>query len=776
MNGITIRVKGKIQGVGFRPFVWQLAYQMRLNGDVRNDGEGVLIRLVDPNDATPSTPNSNILQRFETELTAKLPRLARIDSIARADFYWPNKPVGFNIAQSQSTLMNTQVVPDASTCSECRRELMDILNRRYYYPLINCTHCGPRFTIISSLPYDRANTVMADFPLCPVCESEYYDPIDRRYHAQPVACECCGPKVYITDDIGRQLDQDWLILCKDAIAQGLIIALKSVGGFHLICDATNSIAVQQLRDRKRRQSKPFAVMVTNRAEASRIAVCKPEELILMESSIAPIVLVTKKSDSILAANIAPYLNEIGLTLPSNPLQLMLAAQCNCPLVMTSANGSGLPPAIDNQQAQHELTGIADYFVMHNRNIVQRCDDSVMRVTTGSQVEVLRRSRGLIPDAINLPEGFPEAEGCLAYGGDSKSAFAVGKGRQIIVSQYLGDLSNIETQQQYQNTIKHYCELYQVTITMHVADRHPGYFSHQFARTQSRTVHDVQHHHAHIASCLIENGWRPDQGKVMALALDGLGMGDNDELWGGELFIADYVDYQRMGGLPAIPLVGGDRAAQQPWRSFLGHLKTFMPQMGNDELAKRFVNKPIESMTRAMDKRVNTHTVRSMGRFFDAVAASLGIVFDDIEYEGQAACQLEAMAHKSKRKHVAVHAIPLIDNQLDLATFWLDWFSNTDLTTTYSAEDKAYHFHHVLAKSLAALVHNAQATSGIKHLVLTGGVFHNALLTQLIKHYLAPNIHVLQHQYYSCGDGGLALGQIAIALCQNNLEITSDRKE
>ncbi len=773
-QGVAIRVKGKVQGVGFRPFVWQLAHELNLTGDVLNDGEGVLIRLQENDDIT----------LFQNRLLAEQPPLARIDSLSSESFLWDNLPDDFSIKASESTDMDTQVVPDAATCPDCLAELYDQHNRRYQYPFINCTHCGPRFTIINALPYDRPKTVMHSFPLCPECLTEYQDPSDRRYHAQPIACDTCGPQVYVVNSQGETLNGDWLAHAVTALEQGQIIAIKSVGGFHLACDASNEEVVQTLRNRKRRQFKPFAVMVSDIKVAKEIALINQYQEELLLSRIAPIVLLEKKTNDILSDNIAPKLAEIGLILPSNPLQHLLSRAFPKPLVMTSANGSGLPPATSNQFAFNELTNIADLFIMHNRDIVQRCDDSLARIDENGQFEVLRRSRGLVPDALDLPDDFPDADGFLAYGGDLKNAFAIGKGRQIIVSQYLGDLSNIETQQQYQQTIEHYKSLYQLAIHHHVADKHPGYFTHQLAHANHQaspesSITEIQHHHAHIASCLIENGWPLNQGKVLALTLDGIGFGeytaDNQpEFWGGELIMADYHGYQRIGGIPAITQTGGELAARQPWRSYFAHLKTFVPSLTEQDMISLFPNKPVQILNHAISNQLNTHRICSAGRLFDAVAASLGIVEDTAEYEGQAACQLEALAWKYSGNFEQILTIPVHNFSLDLASFWQSW-----LLLNGKPIEKAYLFHQALAQALVQLVVKAHSQYHTDHLVLTGGVFHNRLLTKLLKEMLPDDIQVLEHQQYSCGDGGLALGQLAIALGQKEvasyLEIKSGQK-
>ncbi|MDB1122383.1 carbamoyltransferase HypF [Vibrio algarum] len=750
MNGIELRVKGKVQGVGFRPFVWQLAHRLRLKGEVLNDGQGVLICFA-------KHGNINV---FKQQLVSELPPLAHIDELKIRDIHWDTLPDGFSIIKSKATNIDTQVVPDAATCPECLDELLNNRDRRYHYPFINCTHCGPRFTIIKQLPYDRPKTVMADFPMCQNCSKEYQSPADRRYHAQPVACPHCGPLAQAVLPDGTISSENWFDIAITALAQGKIIAIKSVGGFHLACDATNTKAIQTLRDRKHRQHKPFAIMVSNSKTVHSLAKMNEYEEKTLESSAAPIVLLKRKRPYSLADNVAPHLNEIGIMLPSNPVQHMISNHFKNPVVMTSGNCTGLPPTLENAQAMQELKGIADLFILHNRSIVQRCDDSLVRVDKNGQQETLRRSRGFVPDAITLPNGFPLADGYLAYGGDLKSAFAIGKSNQIIVGQYLGDLANIETQTQYKKAIAHFTALYEIKTIHHIADLHPGYFSHQFAQSQQGSPIFVQHHHAHVASCLVENQWTPDSGKVLALTMDGIGFGGDGTMWGAELLIADYKNYQRIGGIPAIDLVGGDKAAKEPWRSLYAHLKAFYPQINGNLISDVFKRKPISLLERSMEKGINCHSIRSAGRLFDAVAASLGIAFDSSEYEGLPACQLEALAQNcSTQANITPIEIAQHHLELDLTTFWKPF-----LEYEGSREEKAYLFHLSLASALAKIVTIAQQQhKDINHLVLTGGVFHNALLTQLLKKALNDKITLLLHTKFSCGDGGLALGQMAIAL-------------
>jgi hydrogenase maturation protein HypF len=762
MNGIEFRIKGKVQGVGFRPYIWNIAKQLDLNGEVLNDGKGVLIRL----------QKSDKQDQFHALIIERCPPLAQITAITISAYHWSRLPHSFAIVQSQHAPMDTHIIPDAATCSVCLAELYDTKDRRYQYPFINCTHCGPRFTIINAMPYDRPLTVMADFPFCKCCFSEYQHPADRRFHAQPVACFDCGPQLWVTDNRGHKLVGKWLDIAKQALLDGKIVAIKSVGGFHFACDAKNQQAIQTLRLRKARPSKPFALMMVDSEMVNAFAFITKFEQQQLVSSHAPIILLLPKKRDLPLHLLAPERQEIGIMLPSNPLQHLLIKHFDSPLVMTSANANGHPPVLDNESALTELGVFADLFILHDRKIVQRCDDSVIRIDKESrEIEMLRRARGYAPDAISLPDDFPDASGYIAYGGDLKSAFAIGQGREVIVSQYLGDLSNIETQKQYIQTIDKFKSLYQLKIKQHIADIHPQYFTHLFAKKQTDNLITVAHHHAHVAACLVENGWQQKQGKVLALTLDGVGMSDRGELWGGELLLADYQSCKKLGGLPAVALPGGDRAATEPWRMLFSHLHQFADNFLSSELQTKFKKKPVSLLKKAIEQKINSPLCSSTGRLFDAVAASLGICFDNIEYEGQAACILEAWAKQALDRHELDKRATLpelvIETEgylIDLKSFWNSWMILD--TDKYS---KALLFHKALAKALCDIAERGVTEHHVTHLVLTGGVFHNQLLRRFVKDHFkdgTKKITIFEHHQFSYGDGALALGQIAIGLSQH----------
>lgn len=510
MNGVQIRIRGKVQGVGFRPFVWQLAQRQARCGDVCNDGEGVLVRLVGGDDG------------FTAALAAHCPPLARVDSADCAPYRWAAPPQGFTIRESGAGRMRTQIVPDAATCPACLAEMNNPRARRYRYPFINCTHCGPRLTIIRAMPYDRPLTAMAPFPLCPPCEAEYRDPADRRFHAQPVACPDCGPRLEWRAQGEVRRGEAALQAAIARLAAGDIVAIKGVGGFHLACDAGNPAAVATLRARKHRPAKPLAVMLPSAAGLPADAVA------LMDSPAAPIVLISKAQVSGLCDEIAPGLAEVGVMLPSNPLQHLLLQALARPIVMTSGNLSGRPPALSNTEALNDLADIADGFLLHNRDIVQRLDDSLVR----SSGEMLRRARGYVPDALPLPPGLDKVPPLLALGADMKNTFCLARGGEAVLSQHFGDLGEEGVEQQWRSALQLMQNIFAFAPQRVVVDAHPGYRSTQWGAALPLPVETVLHHHAHAAACLAEHRWPLDGGDVIALILDGIGMGENGALWGG----------------------------------------------------------------------------------------------------------------------------------------------------------------------------------------------------------------------------------------------------
>ena len=752
MQGIELRIKGKVQGVGFRPFVWLLANQYGLNGDVNNDGQGVLIRFV--------SPPADTLEQFLSDLQNKLPPLAQITDITQRAIDWPEATAitGFTIRESENNQMDTQIIPDAATCPHCLADLFDPNNRRYHYPFTNCTHCGPRFTIIKAIPYDRKNTAMASFPLCPQCEKEYKDPADRRFHAQPNACSVCGPHIWLQDR-EQTLATHKTALKQTALLlqQGHIVAVKGLGGFHLACDANNRKTVDLLRQRKHRPTKPLAIMVPDLQFLQDLT---PQETELLTSSAAPIVLLAKHKVPNIADNIAPHLQEIGVMLPSNPLQHLLLRAINRPLVMTSANASGQPPVLKNEHAVKQLADLADFYLCHNRDILQRADDSLVRVAFDG-LETLRRARGYVPDEIPLETQSPK--NVLALGSDLKNTFCLLRHNKAILSQHIGDTANEQVRSQLRENLELFQSIYQFKPDIIAVDAHPGYFSSsigkQLAEQQQIPTIEVLHHHAHIVSVMAEHNCNEP---VIGLALDGIGMGENGQLWGGECLLVDYQDSQYLGGLPAVALPGGDLAAKQPWRNWLAHLHQFVPQW--QEILTKTCDEPNwQILVNAIERGLNCPPISSAGRLFDAVAYDLGIAPTTVSWEGEAACHLEALANNSSFATQPKSALnipvkmPLIGNKLDLSYFWQSW-----LNYHAPVADKAFAFHYALAQGFAELAANQARQHQCRTIVLSGGVMHNQLLRRLLKENLSE-FHVLSAHKLPMGDGGLSLGQAVIAM-------------
>ncbi|EOY5724246.1 carbamoyltransferase HypF [Enterobacter cloacae] len=730
-NGVQLRVRGKVQGVGFRPFVWQLAQALQLTGDVCNDGEGVLVRLAG---------NGG---HFTARLRQDCPPLAHIESIDTQPFHWSTVPETFTIRHSAGGAMDTQIVPDAATCPACLAEMNDPHERRYRYPFINCTHCGPRFTIIRAMPYDRPATAMAPFPLCSPCETEYRNPADRRFHAQPVACPDCGPELeWRAADriVTRELALNAAV---ERLKNGGIVAIKGLGGFHLACDALNPQAVATLRTRKQRPGKPLAVMIRSADGLPQAVQAR------LRSPAAPIVLIPKAWLPTFPDDIAPGLDTIGVMLPANPLQHLLMQETQRPLVMTSGNLSGRPPAITNSQALEQLAEIADGFLLHNRDILQRMDDSVM----DRDGALLRRARGFVPDAITLPAGFCHLPAILATGADMKNTFCLVRGNQAVLSQHFGDLSDDGVEAQWRSALSVMQQIYAFQPERLVCDVHPGYHARHWAEEQALPVDTVLHHHAHAAACLAENGWPLDGGDAIALTLDGIGMGESGALWGGECLRVNYLECEHLGGLPAVAMPGGDLAAMQPWRNLLAHCLAFVPdwQRYPETRTVRSQNWPL--LATAAQRSLNAPLASSCGRLFDAVACALGI--ETQRYEGEAACRLEALAAQCKGVD---H--PVTFQVENLALFWQQW-----LTWQAQPCERAWAFHDALAKGLAALARHHARRLSLSTVCFSGGVLHNRLLRARLREYLSDFTLLFPH-HLPAGDGAISFGQAVVAAARS----------
>ena len=625
---LRLRVRGVVQGVGFRPFVFNLARECKLSGLVGNDSNGVFIE-------AEGAPEN--LQAFQRRLKEQPPPLAHIISIQAEWIALRNDHDFVIVASEMEAKANTLISPDIGICDDCLRELFDPTNRRYRYPFINCTNCGPRFTITQDIPYDRPQTTMAVFQMCAQCQCEYDDPTNRRFHAQPNACSECGPQVQF---IGAERDAAHPIAQTQAcLHAGNLVAIKGIGGFHLACDAYNDAALQLLRERKGRVDKPFAVMVRDVETALRFVEMDASEKALLTSKERPIVLLKKKS-SRLSALIAPGNEYLGVMLPYSPLHYLLLESALDALVMTSGNYSNEPIIKDNDEALQHLATLADAFLLHNRDIHVQCDDSVLRVFAGHELPI-RRSRGYAPFPVRLPFSLPPV---LAVGGELKSTFCLVKDDCAFMSQHLGDMENLETLQSFEKSLEQMQAIFRVTPEIIAADNHPRYLSAQWANNHrgSRQLISVQHHHAHIAAVLAENQWNGDA-PVISFSFDGTGYGTDGAIWGGEVLLADYRTFQRVAHLRYAPLPGGDASIKRPYRTALAYLwqagidwDEALPSVAACSLSERKI------LQQQLEKKLNTAQTSSMGRLFDAVAALAG-VRQTVTYEAQAAIEFEALA-------------------------------------------------------------------------------------------------------------------------------------
>ncbi|MBL4929281.1 carbamoyltransferase HypF [Fuscibacter oryzae] len=732
MNGIRIRVRGQVQGVGFRPFVWQLAQEFGLTGKVLNDPEGVLIHALGPQ-----------VDEFVAAISARAPKLARVDAVEVSDWAVYTAPVAFVIAPSQGVGAETRVTPDAATCDACRDEVFEP-GRRQGYAFTNCTHCGPRFTILNGLPYDRAKTTMAAFPMCPACRADYENPADRRFHAQPIACPDCGPRLWY-EIAGQEVAGDAIALAAQALRRGSILAIKGLGGFHLACDARNGQAVAVLRTRKRRTSKPFALMGIE-ADLAEVAVLGTVDRALLRDPAAPVVLVASRGA--LPETVAPGMAQLGVMLPYTPLHHLLLARFGGVLVMTSGNLSGEPQVIGNDEAREKLAAFADGFLMHDRDIARRLDDGVERAHPRM---VLRRARGRVPGTLPLPPGFSGAQ-VLALGGQMKGAICLVKNGQAMLSHHLGDLDDALCAEEFTKAIADCTALFDHHPQTVACDLHPGYRATREAEGMGLPLIRVQHHQAHLAACLAENLWPLDGGPVAGIVLDGLGLGADGTIWGGEVLLGDYKGFRRVSYLKPAPLPGGDMASRQPWRNALARLD----QAGLSEVADRlFPDQPRETLRTAMARGINAPLSSSAGRLFDAVAALLGIVPDAQSYEGEAAMRLEALAGPPGPGYA-------FGPGLDPAPMFRTIVQ--DLSDSVSTAMISARFHDGLAQAFAAEVRALVEGGQAQAVALSGGCFQNArLLTATLA--ALEGVPMLTHREVPANDGGLALGQAVIALAQ-----------
>jgi hydrogenase maturation protein HypF len=752
-----IEVSGIVQGVGFRPYIYRLAISRQLKGTIHNTSAGVTIQIQGP---------AEIVRDFVEHLPADAPPLAHITSFAVHDLPC-NSDQDFRIVHShEGEEVRTLISPDVAICRDCLRELFDPKDRRYRYPFINCTNCGPRFTIVRDIPYDRPSTSMAVFPMCPACLTEYENPLDRRFHAQPNACWKCGPRVELWDKSGRRIE------CRDPIAEavsglhaGLVVAVKGLGGFHLAVDAMNSAAVPLLRQRKRRVEKPFAVMVPDLQAAEEICQLDDAAATVLQSIQRPIVLLPKKTPNLIPDAVAPFNQYLGIFLPYTPLHyLLLAEGAFKALVMTSGNLSEEPIAIDNREAIARLNGLADFFLVHDRDILLRCDDSVVRVAEGV-TQQLRRSRGFVPVPVFLKDDRTKTDqpSVLAVGGELKNTICLTKGKHAFLSQHIGDLENVESYSFFHEAIRHLEQILEIKPQIIAYDLHPNYFSTKWALQQSGAqLVGVQHHHAHIASCMAENHI---EGRVIGFALDGAGYGTDGHIWGGEVLIAGYDSFDRVAHFEYVPLPGGEAAIREPWRmavSYLAHhfgrefLKLDIP------FARQLNRKKTDFFLRMMGQGVNSPFTSSCGRLFDAVAALIGIR-QQVNYEAQAAIELE------------MAIIPSADETgypLELMSDGDNWIISTrplfealieDLRRSVPVSAISRRFHNGLVEGFVKLATILRTKTAFNRVCLSGGTFHNIYLSQRLEAQLSKaGFEVFTQNEVPSGDGGLSLGQALVA--------------
>lgn len=760
------RIRGLVQGVGFRPFVWRLATEERVTGFVLNDGDGVLIEAYGPVVA---------LDRVERRLRSEAPTLSRVDAV-ESRLIDGVAPRDFSIRDSQEGKVSTGIVADAATCGACLAEVLEPGGRRTGYAFTNCTHCGPRLTIVHGIPYDRANTSMAAFAMCRACAREYADPADRRFHAEPIACPDCGPVLWFEPGGGSAATGDPIAAAAAVLARGGIVSVKGLGGFHLACDASSEAAVARLRARKKRYAKPLAVMVRDLDMARRIAHVGPAEATLLARSSAPIVLAERRGDGLrLASSIAPGVRRIGLMLPSTPLHHLLLRQAGGPLVMTSGNLSSEPQCVANDEARRRLAAVADAYLMHDRDIVNRLDDSVVRADLGGPT-ILRRARGYAPEPVALGDGFAEAPVVLALGGDLKSAFCFLRNGAVTLSPHIGDLDEARTRDDFRTTLDLYRRLYGLTPDILALDLHPNYGStiigEAMADGTGMRLERIQHHHAHLAACLAENGIALDESEAqptLGIVLDGTGLGPDGTLWGGELLLGGYGRFERVGHLAPVALPGGDRAVREPWRNTVTHL---VRAFGADwraaveglAMADTLRGKPLRSLEQMIGHGAGTPLTSSTGRLFDAVAGALGLHADRQAYEGQTGSALEALA-ETLTDTQAGYPFALAERRgrviVEPAPLWRALVG--DLRAGVAVEAMAARFHNGLIDALATAAVSIATRRGVRRVALSGGVFANAILLHgLARRLDAAGLDVLTHHKLPANDGGLAAGQACIA--------------
>ena len=750
ISRFSIEVMGIVQGVGFRPFIYRSAHKCGLSGWVCNSSGGVVI------DAEGERES---VEEFLREVRESAPPLAHIERIEVRDHLPLLGYDKFEIRESHKTEGQfVPVSPDIGICEDCLRELFDPHDRRYLYPFINCTNCGPRFTITRDIPYDRKNTTMDCFTMCPACLKEYQDPLNRRFHAQPNACPRCGPRLMLWDQNEEIMGVDPIQETIRLLREGCIIAVKGLGGFHLACDAENDEAIEKLRRRKLRTSKPFAIMSYDLQSVKKYCYVNPDEEKILTNSRRPILLLAKKSDSTISPMVAPRNRYLGVMLPYTPLHYLLLKNSFLALVMTSGNFSEEPIVINDQEALDRLKGLADFFLIHDRDIHLRCDDSVGWVEEGAE-RLIRRSRGFAPQPLYLSIPSP---GIIACGAELKNTFCLSKDNFYIVSQHIGDLENLDAYEFFKDAISHFQEFFRIDPLVIAHDLHPDYLSTRYAEgLTDKKLLAIQHHHAHIASCMAENGL--DE-KVIGIAFDGTGLGTDGKVWGGEFLVADYLGFKRWAHLRYTPMPGGDAAVRHPYRMALSFLYCLLGEecLHLDlEFLARLDKKEVMIIIEQLKRKFNSPLTSSCGRLFDAVSSLIG-VRDSISYEGQAGIELEMAAGEEIKDCYRWNFLEE-DDRLCVDTWEIIREIIEDLQKEVPTPTISSKFHQTVASFTLGVCEKIREKDGLNKVALSGGVFQNRLLLRKILHVLRENqFEPFFHQRVPSNDGGISLGQAVIA--------------
>ncbi|SDL91355.1 carbamoyltransferase HypF [Bacillus sp. OK048] len=749
-TAVKIAVRGRVQGVGFRPFVFGLADTYLLSGTVQNNMDGVKIHL---------EGESVAIQHFLSDLKNKAPRLAKITEILSLE----TEMVGvndFRIIPSDRSGTSMLVIPiDSAVCDECLKEMNDPEDFRFHYPFINCTQCGPRYTIIEELPYDRPYTSMKSFPMCEDCQKEYDDPTNRRHHAQPIACPKCGPKVRLLDQSGqKRVSESPIKDTIDLLKQGKIVAIKGIGGYHLACDAKNQEAVMTLRSRKKRPNRPLAVMASSIATAREHAEISVIEKEIITSPKSPILVLKKHKQYQLAEGVAPGMGTIGVMLPYSPLHHLLFAdpELSC-LVMTSANPSGMPILYKDEEALQYLEGIADFYLVHNREILHPVDDSVVQINDG-ELDFLRRSRGYVPDPFSTTV---DVSGIVAFGGQQKTTFTIGRNEQIFVGPHIGDLDNIETTQHYQQELNHLLKWINTPKSVAVIDAHPDYHVQKLVKEyEFEEVIEVQHHHAHMAAVLDEHHILR---KAYGIILDGTGYGNDGNIWGFEIFYGDCAEFERAAHLTYTPLPGSEKCIREPWRNAAAMLISLHGEKGLQLAKDIFTDKAleIEILKRMIEKHINTIQAGTCGRLFDAVSALCGVTKVS-SYDGEAAIRLAELADEN----IIYESYPF--NLLDKDMLTID-FSRMieeialDVVAGKNTANISGRFHETVVQAIVAALEQVYQDGASRNVVLSGGSMHNRYLRKRISTELREReFTVYFSEKVPCNDGGLSYGQLVVA--------------